>query len=212
MKRDMRGEISEMKTLFKIIGIIAGMAVIGVGLTYGMLYYLNNSKPAAKKTTPAAPAVEILADSNVKAEDAKILENGNHSLPNSGFNKNFKWTDEHIQTALHEMAHQKTKADQKWGYIFITQERIESLLEIINSNDVAQKSTYVDILERWKQGKYEKVDADHNKIWKLQSGNLGEGKGVMSEKEQKELINQVFMQKGTYSGSKLIAGGRQTNK
>ena len=35
----------------------------------------------------------------------------------------------------------------------------------------------------------------------------------MSEAEQKELINQVFMQKGTYSGSKLIAGGdRLINK
>ena len=33
----------------------------------------------------------------------------------------------------------------------------------------------------------------------------------MSEAEQK-LINQVFMNKGTYSGSKLIAGGGQTNK
>lgn len=212
MDRDIGEETSEMKTFLKIIGIIAGMTVIGVGLTYGMLYYLNNSKPAAKKTTPAAPAVEVLADSNVKAEDAKLLENGNYSLPNSDFNKNFKWTDENIQTALHEMAHQKTKADQKWGYIFITQERIESLLDIVNSSDLTQKSTYVDILERWKQGKYEKVDVDHNKIWKLQSGNLGEGKGVMSEKEQKELINQVFMQKGTYSGSKLIAGGGQPNK
>jgi hypothetical protein len=201
-----------MKTLFKILGIIAGMVVIGVGLTYGILYYLNHSKPTAKKTSTAAPAVEVLADSNVKAEDAKLLENGNYSLPNSGFNKNFKWTDEKIQTALHEMAHQKAKADQKWGYIFITQERIESLIEIVNSSDLVQKNTYVDILERWKQGKYEKADADHNKIWKLQSGNLGEGKGVMSQTEQKELINQVFMQKGTYSGSTLIAGGGQTNK
>ncbi|MBE7104443.1 CTP synthase [Bacillus cereus] len=201
-----------MKTLFKVLGIIAGMVVIGVGLTYGILYYLNHSKPTAKKTSTAAPAVEVLADSNVKAEDAKLLENGNYSLPNSGFNKNFKWTDEKIQTALHEMAHQKAKADQKWGYIFITQERIESLIEIVNSNDLVQKNTYVDILERWKQGKYEKADADHNKIWKLQSGNLGEGKGVMSQTEQKELINQVFMQKGTYSGSTLIAGGGQTNK
>ena len=76
-----------MKTFLKIIGVIAGMAVIGVGLTYGMLHYLNNSKPAAKKASPAAPAVEVLADSNVKAEDAKLLENGNYSLPNSGFNK-----------------------------------------------------------------------------------------------------------------------------
>lgn len=139
MKRAMWEETGEMKTLFKVLGIIAGMVVIGVGLTYGILYYLNHSKPAAKKVSPAAPAVEVLADSNLKAEDAKILENGNYSLPNSGFNKNFKWTDENIQTALHEMAHQKTKADQKWGYIFITQERVESLLEIINSNDVAQK-------------------------------------------------------------------------
>lgn len=212
MKRAMWEETGEMKTLFKIIGIIAGMAVIGVGLTYGILYYLNNSKPTVKKTSTAAPAVEVLADSNVKAEDAKLLENGNYSLPNSGFNKNFKWNDEKIQTALHEMAHQKAKADQKWGYIFITQERIESLIEIVNSNDLVQKSTYAEILERWKQGKYEKSDADHNKIWKLQSGNLGEGKGVMSQAEQKELINQVFMQKGTYSGSTLIAGGGQTNK
>ena len=38
-------------------------------------------------------------------------------------------------------------------------------------------------------------------------------KRVMSEAEQKELINQVFMQKGTYSGSQLIAGGdRLINK
>lgn len=188
-----------MKTLLKILGIIAGMAVIGVALTYGILYYLNNSKPTAKKTSIAAPAVEVLADSKVKTENAKILENGNYSLPNSDFNKNFKWTDEKVQTALHEMAHQKVKADQKWGYIFITQERIESLIEIVKSGNMNQKSAYIGILERWKQGKYEKVDADHNTIWKLQSGNLGEGKGIMSQDEQKDLINKVFMKKETFS-------------
>ncbi|SDY82178.1 hypothetical protein SAMN04488156_102568 [Bacillus sp. 166amftsu] len=201
-----------MKTLLKILGIIAGMAVIGVALTYGILYYLNNSKPTAKKTSIAAPAVEVLADSKVKTENAKILENGNYSLPNSDFNKNFKWTDEKVQTALHEMAHQKVKADQKWGYIFITQERIESLIEIVKSGNMNQKSAYIGILERWKQGKYEKVDADHNTIWKLQSGNLGEGKGIMSQDEQKDLINKVFMKKETFSGSTLIAGGEQGEK
>ena len=68
------------------------------------------------------------------------------------------------------------------------------MLDIVKSNDLVQGTTYADILERWKQGQYEKMDEDHNKIWKLQSGNLGE-KRVMSEAEQKELINQVFMQK-----------------
>ncbi len=205
-------EICTMKTLLKILGIIAGMVVIGVALTYGILYYLNHSKPTAKKTPTAAPAVEVLADSKVKAENAKLLDNGNYSLPNSDFNKGFKWTDEKLQIALHEMAHQKVKADQKWGYIFITQERIESLLGIVKSSDMNHKNTYIDILERWKQGKYEKVDADHNTIWKLQSGNLGEGKGVMSQNEQKELVNKVFMQKETFSGSMLIAGGEQIKK
>ena len=61
-----------MKTFLKIIGVIFGMAVIGVGLTYGMLHYLNNSKPAAKKRHQTAPAVEVLADSNV-SEDAKAF-------------------------------------------------------------------------------------------------------------------------------------------
>ena len=201
-----------MKTLLKILGVIAGMAVIGVAITYGLLYYMNHSKPTAKKAPTAAPAVEVLADSKVKAENAKLLENGNYSLPNSDFNKNFKWTDEKVQIALHEMAHQKVKADQKWGYIFITQERIESLLEIVKSNDLSHTNTYVDILERWKQGKYEKVDRDHNTIWKLQSGNLGEGKGVMSQAEQKELVDKLFMQKETFSGSTLIASGEQVKK
>ncbi|PEB55444.1 CTP synthase [Bacillus pseudomycoides] len=201
-----------MKTLLKILGVIAGMAVIGVAITYGLLYYMNHSKPTAKKVPTAAPAVEVLADSKVKAENAKLLENGNYSLPNSDFNKNFKWTDEKVQIALHEMAHQKVKADQKWGYIFITQERIENLLEIVKSNDLSHTNTYVDILERWKQGKYEKVDKDHNTIWKLQSGNLGEGKGVMSQAEQKELVDKLFMQKETFSGSTLIASGEQVKK
>lgn len=208
----MLGDMCSMKTLLKILGIIAGMAVMGVALTYGILYYLNTSKPAAKKAPTAAPAVEVLADSKVKAENAKLLENGNYSLPNSDFNKNFKWTDEKVQIALHEMAHQKVKVDQKWGYIFITQERIESLIEIVKSGNSNQKSAYIDILERWKQGKYEKVDADHNTIWKLQSGNLGEGKGVMSQDEQKDLVNKVFMQKETFSGSTLIASGEQAKK
>ncbi len=50
-------------------------------------------------------------------------------VPNSGFNKNFKWTDENIRTALRRMAHQN-EADQM-GLYFITQERIESLLDIV---------------------------------------------------------------------------------
>ncbi len=203
------GDILSMKTLLKMLGIIAGMAVIGVALTYGILHYLNTSKTAAKKVPTAAPAVEVLADSKVKAENANLLENGNYSLPNSDFNKNFNWTDEKVQVALHEMAHQKVKADQKWGYIFITQERIESLIEIVKSSNLNQKNAYIDILERWKQGEYKKVDADHNTIWKLQSGNLGEGKGVMSQEEQKELVNNVFMQKETFSGSTLIVGGNK---
>ncbi len=71
------------------------------------------------------------------------------------------------------------------GLYFYYTERIESLLDIVKNNDLVQGKIYADILERWKQGKYEKMDADHNQIWKLQSGNLGEGTGVMSEAEQK---------------------------
>ena len=43
------------------------------------------------------------------------------------------------------------------GLYFITQERIESLLDIVKSNELVQGKTYADILERWKQGKYEKL-------------------------------------------------------
>ncbi|MDM5154933.1 PRK06770 family protein [Bacillus sp. DX1.1] len=200
-----------MKTLLKTLGVLAGMVALGVALTYGMLHFFDYKKSTTKKTSSLSSAA-VLANSEVKAEDAKMMDNGNYSLPNSEFNTNFTWKDTEVQIALHEMAHQKVKADQKWGFIMITQERIESLLGIVKTSNMNHKNTYMEILERWKQGKYETVDDDHNAIWKLQSGNLGEGKGVMSPEEQKELVQKVFMQKETFSGSTLIAGVEQVEK
>ncbi|WP_246938546.1 DUF6241 domain-containing protein [Bacillus pinisoli] len=99
-----------------------------------------------------------------------------------------------IQNAIHFMSHQKVKADEKWGAIQITPERIRRLLVIVEHNQSNYKHSklYIDILNRWLQGNFSSADDDHNSIWKLQNGNIGEATGVLTADEERKFIEKHF--------------------
>ncbi|MBM7702113.1 DUF6241 domain-containing protein [Metabacillus iocasae] len=100
--------------------------------------------------------------------------------------------EEDIQNALHGMSHQKVKAKDKWGFIPLTDDRINRLLDIVTKNKAAYKhsDTYLAILTRWQAHDFSKIDKDHNAIWKLQKGTIGKAKGILSLEEEKEFIQE----------------------
>ncbi|AYP68843.1 hypothetical protein BpsM61_00069 [Bacillus phage vB_BpsM-61] len=105
-----------------------------------------------------------------------------------------EWDDAQVRRTIHHMSHQKIEANQKWGAIEITQERIETLSQIIDDREDRLKSydTYREILDRWIVGDFSQADKDHNKIWKLQGGTVGEATGIASEKEEQAFIDRHF--------------------
>ncbi|WP_456275807.1 DUF6241 domain-containing protein [Bacillus sp. AK128] len=106
----------------------------------------------------------------------------------------FGMKENQIQTAIHFMSHQKVKAEEKWGAIRITPERINRLKEIIETNqkDYKHASLYLSILNRWDNGDFSRADDDHNAIWKLQNGNIGEATRVLSPKEEQKFVEEHF--------------------
>lgn len=102
--------------------------------------------------------------------------------------------EEEMQYAIHYMSHQKVKADKKWGHLQIIPERIERLIEVVQANEQEYdySRVYIDILNRWKKNDFSSAVSDHNKIWKLQGGNIGEAKRLLSSKEEKEYIEKYF--------------------
>lgn len=99
-----------------------------------------------------------------------------------------------VQRAVHRMSHQKVYADKKWGALLITEERIERLLEVVNTNKTSYNhaSIYIDILERWKEGDFSRADKDHNAIWDLQGGTIGRATRILDNKEEQDYIEETF--------------------
>jgi hypothetical protein len=94
------------------------------------------------------------------------------------------------------MSHQKVEADKKWSFYQLTDERILYLLGELDKGDYKHEQVYREILTKWYEGDFSEADYDHNEIWNLQGGTVGEAEGLLSEgKENKYIENQKTEQR-----------------
>ncbi|WP_347862283.1 DUF6241 domain-containing protein [Salimicrobium sp. PL1-032A] len=93
-----------------------------------------------------------------------------------------------VQDYIHQMSHQKVEAEKKWGFYRISPERIDWLMQAVETNDYTHGNTYADILSSWNEGDFSQADKQHNTIWRMQGGNVGKATGVLSAEEEQNYI------------------------
>lgn len=103
-------------------------------------------------------------------------------------------TDGEVQNAIHQMSHQKVQADKKWGMIPLTKERVVRLIDVVEGNKehFKHESAYLEILNRWLEDDFSRVDEDHNIIWTLQNGTVGRATGSLTYEEELRFISKYF--------------------
>lgn len=106
----------------------------------------------------------------------------------------FTMKERQIANAIHAMSHQKVEADEKWGFLPLTTERVTRLLDVIDTNkkDYKNASLYMEILSRWSKNDFSQIDHDHNQIWKTQDGTIGRATGILSYEEEVEYIEKYY--------------------
>ena len=100
-----------------------------------------------------------------------------------------------VQAAIHAMSHQKVKADEKWSELQLTQERVERLLAILEKNKYKYNGSYTlykHILTRWAEGDFSLAVDDHNVIWEIQGGGIGEAERLLTPEEEQAFIEKHF--------------------
>lgn len=97
-----------------------------------------------------------------------------------------------VQGHIHAMSHQKVIAQDKWGFLPMTEERISRLIEVVSASDFEHKELYEDILKRWSERDFSQIHHDHNAVWNLQGGTVGKATGVLSAEEEKEFIEEYY--------------------
>jgi len=175
----MRGDKMKKWIIISIIGIL----FIGMGIRW---YFINNMSESAGVIDN--PTNEELEKAKEVIEESFSSEKPDEEIITGSA------TDGNIQSVLHKMSHQKVRADQKWGKLEITKERLEYLSEMIDENkaDLEYYDTYRDILDRWLAGDFSRAHIDHNKIWELQNGTIGEATGLLNEAEEAFYIEENF--------------------
>lgn len=176
----------------KIIGWTAG--IILVLLVSGLFLFLwwttDDYKNEAEDEEEETPDTK-----EASSEEKEQAEKGSSQKKNP-FDEYIKQKDlanDDLNHYIHSMSHQKVEAEEKWVFYEITDERIEWLLDGIDKteNDLgAQKEIYRGILERWSEDDFSQVDEDHNVIWDLEGGEVGEATGILSEEEEEAYIEE----------------------
>lgn len=93
---------------------------------------------------------------------------------------------------MHKMTHQKVVASEKWGLIRMDEESIAKAEEILLASDFTSKKELLEMIERWKNGQFDQVDDEHNAIWRMQKGSIGEARGILTEQQEQEFIENNF--------------------
>ena len=134
---------------------------------------------------------------NVDASDEEISKGESvHSKKISGAKTELQLVNtssqSEVMSVMHEMTHQKIKASKKWGATPMIKENIDTIYNLIEENDFEAKVVLLQIMSRWKTGDFSRVDKDHNTIWQLQGGTVGEAVGIMSEEEERWFVKKNF--------------------
>lgn len=82
---------------------------------------------------------------------------------------------------MHMMANSKIVADEIWGEIEITKERVDYLITEVLASNYRDKKRLLTILYNWKNEDYSNGVDEHNYLWKKLKGNVGKAYKLRDE-------------------------------
>ncbi|RYL94197.1 DUF6241 domain-containing protein [Sporolactobacillus sp. Y61] len=172
-------------TIKRILLIAIGsLLMIGLLVVAGYIFFQKQQTNEVRHQVTQ----KMLEEINAADPDDKTNPFGENKVIND-------LTDEDMQMLIHEMSHQKIKADQKWGFIQITKARINWLQEALGQNEFINEAVYQEIVTRWEKGDFSRADKDHNAIWELQGGTVGKAEGLLTKQEEKDYVASQLKKK-----------------
>lgn len=161
-----------------IIAIVVALVVIGGtgALAFNHFTSKNDVKVSEKTNEKDEPVIEIVEENPEDLEDEFPLD----------------MSEMEVQSEIHAMSHQKVAAEDKWGFLPMTQDRIMRLLEVVEANEYENSQLYINILTKWSKGDFSSADRDHNAIWELQGGTIGRASGLLTPEQEKAFIKEHY--------------------
>lgn len=172
--------IKEHKLIFTSILV----CIICLGFLGVIVVDMIDQKAVSSSTVASKEDSTSKSKNNQKSEST-----ASETITDNPFGSNSSsLTEDDVLNYMHGMSHQKVEAEEKWLHYEMTNERIQFLIGVVESDRYEKSDLYLDILNRWAEGDFSKADKDHNAVWNLQGGTIGKATGVLSTEEEKQYL------------------------
>ncbi|MEK4031002.1 MULTISPECIES: DUF6241 domain-containing protein [Bacillaceae] len=162
-----------------VCGLIA-LSVIGVSVPAEENHLRKKQEAETEKETKKQTDEFVEKQINIEGDIRETLPTLNDG------------NEPQVTDLMHKMTHQKVVSDEKWGAIEMTPENIAKLKQHVLANNFKSKEFFLEILNRWETGNFDKADKDHNALWEAQGGTVGIAYDLMTEKQEKQFIERNF--------------------
>ncbi|PYZ99078.1 hypothetical protein CR205_11120 [Alteribacter lacisalsi] len=160
--------------------LAALMIVFFTAIGYGTYFWLGSQEASGIDTSIIAEVEEEIGGPIVVEEliDMPTEDEVAERFP-------LDMRESQMQRHIHHMSHQKIYASDKWGpSLMITDKKLDRLLEVVEANEYTYVGVYRGILTRWRNGDFSTAVEDHNRIWQMKDGTVGEALRLLSEEEE----------------------------
>ncbi|GAE93296.1 hypothetical protein JCM21714_2367 [Gracilibacillus boraciitolerans JCM 21714] len=180
----MKGKLLGMVGWIVALGL--GVAVLGLAIFVGFALLSENDVEETRQAELTETESAAEQESKKTEEEASIEEevqevNAEKILSESAY-----------MDTLHQMTHQKIYADQKWGAVEITEERMELMLNIAEESNFTHRDFYIETLTSWQNDNFSNAVEVHNYIWEQQNGTIGRATRMLTDEEQQQYIEKYF--------------------
>ena len=176
-----------MKTTLAILGSVIGVCVIMIG---GLYLVLSGKEEITERNNNITTEDVVSASTDEESDSAQTEWIGGEN--GGGISLGPNTTEDEIIALMHYMTHQKVKAYDKWGAFEMSSENIDKITKIVEKSDFDRKTPLLNMLNKWKAGNFNEAVEDHNYLWKIQGGTIGEAYELMSEKEEAQFVYNNF--------------------
>ncbi len=164
--------------------------LIGIGLLIIVFTAVYISFDKRSSETMSDISVSPQDQAEAKAELDKRFE---ASTSQGEMPKYEKESEIQLLQEVHGMTHQKVAAEEKWGSIEITKDKVLKLYEVVENkqfedNDI--QTMILDTIEPWTHGDFSNAVRAHNNIWDYLDGNVGKASRLLTPVEEQRFIEK----------------------
>jgi Na+-transporting methylmalonyl-CoA/oxaloacetate decarboxylase gamma subunit len=186
--------------------IASGILFLVLSIVAFAMYKINENATAyeleQQEQQEAQEKRRVVLEQQKAAEEAKRAEEeaAKEVAEQTGFIGGIEYetglsetsTETEVVAVMHKMTHQKVRAEEKIGAIPMVDDTINQVHDIVSNSVFKNKEKMLEIVKKWKNGRFDTINLDHNFFWELQGGTVGKAYGVLSPTEEKEFIKNNF--------------------